>query len=133
VPTAAVQVVAEICRRFAEDEDPFPLLAEDITWKVPMLDQVEPFCGHRGVAEFFRLWLGTWEGYRFELEEIHETEDGRIVTLFTESGRGRGSGAPVALNALGIWTVEGGKVVHYHGYMDRDEGLRAAEHPRQPT
>jgi ketosteroid isomerase-like protein len=124
--TAAVNVVAEVCRRFAEDEDPFPLLADDITWKVPMLDQQEPFCGHRGVAEFFRLWLGTWEGYRFELEEIHETDDGRIVTLFTESGRGRGSGAPVHIRPLGIWTVDGGKVVHYRGYLDRDEGLREA-------
>jgi ketosteroid isomerase-like protein len=126
MPAAAVDIVTEVCRRFAENEDPFPLLAEDITWKVPMLDQVDAFCGHRGVAEFFRLWLGTWEGYRFELEEIHETPDGHIVTLFTESGRGRGSGAPVAIRPLGIWTVEHDKVVHYRGYMDRDEGLRDA-------
>jgi ketosteroid isomerase-like protein len=123
---AAVDVVTEVCRRFAENEDPFPLLDEDITWRVPMLDQLDAFCGHRGVAEFFRRWLGTWEGYRFELEEIREAADGRVVTLFTESGRGRGSGAPVTIRPLGIWTVEDGKVVDYHGYMDREEGLRAA-------
>jgi ketosteroid isomerase-like protein len=124
--TAAVDIVTEVCRRFAENENPFDLLAEDVTWRVPMLDQLEPFCGHRGVAEFFRRWLGTWEGYRFELEEIHQTDDGRVVTLFTESGRGRGSGAPVTIKPLGIWTVEGGKVVNYRGYMNRDEGRRAA-------
>src|SRR5215212_1097098 len=123
---APVDIVREVCRRLADNEDPFDLLAEDITWKVPMLDQQEPFCGHRGVAEFFRRWLGTWEGYRFELEDIREVPDGRVVTLFTESGRGRGSGAPVQIRPLGIWTVKDGKVVDYRGFMDRDEGLREA-------
>jgi len=123
---AAVEIVSEVCRRFADNEDPFPLLAEDITWKVPMLDRQEAFCGHRGVAEFFRLWLGTWEGYQFELEEIHPIADGRVVTLFTERGRGRGSGAPVAIRPVGIWTVEEDKVVDYRGYQDRDEGRLAA-------
>ena len=123
---AAAEIVSEVCRRFAEDEDPFPLLDENITWKVPMLDQQEPFCGHRGVAEFFRRWLGTWEGYEFELEEMHPCTDGRVVTLFTERGRGRGSGVPVEIHPLGIWTVRDGLVVAYRGYMDRDEGLREA-------
>ena len=123
---AALEVVTEVCRRFSDNENPFELLAEDITWKVPMLDQQEAFCGHRGVAEFFRRWLGTWEGYEFELEELRVAADGRIVSLFTERGRGRGSGAPVTIRPLGIWTVQNGKVTHYRGYMDRSEGLREA-------
>ena len=123
---AAVDIVTEVCRRFAADEDPFPLLSQDITWKVPMLDQQEAFCGHPGLAEFLRRWLGTWEGYTFELEEILAAPDGRVVTLITESGRGRGSGAPVEMRPMGIWTVEDSKVVHYRGDMDRDEGLREA-------
>jgi ketosteroid isomerase-like protein len=123
---AALEVVTEVCRRFSDNENPFELLAEDITWKVPMLDQQEAFCGHRGVAEFFRRWLGTWEGYEFELEELRVAADGRIVSLFTERGRGRGSGAPVTIRPLGIWTVQNGKVTHYRGYMDHSEGLREA-------
>jgi ketosteroid isomerase-like protein len=122
----ALRIVTEVCRRFAENEDPFELLSEDVVWTVPMLDQQDSFCGHRGVAEFFRRWLGTWEGYRFEIEEIREVGDGRVVTLFTESGRGRGSGAPVQIRPLGIWTVRDGKVVDYRGFMDRNEGLREA-------
>jgi ketosteroid isomerase-like protein len=122
----ALRIVTEVCRRFAENEDPFELLSEDVVWTVPMLDQQDSFCGHRGVAEFFRRWLGTWEGYRFEIEEIREVGDGRVVTLFTESGRGRGSGAPVQIRPLGIWTVRDGKVVDYRGFMDRSEGLHEA-------
>ena len=123
---AAVDIVTEVCRRFAENENPFELLDENVVWEVPMFDHDDPFRGHRGVAEFFRRWLGTWEGYEFELDELHECSDGRIVTLFTERGRGRGSGAPVEIHPLGIWTVDGSKVVAYRGYMDRDEGLRDA-------
>ena len=40
---AAVEIVTEVCRRFADNEQPFDLLAEDITWKVPMLDQQDAF------------------------------------------------------------------------------------------
>ena len=47
-------------------------------------------------------------------------------TPLTERGRGRGSGAPVEIHPLGIWTVDAGKVVAYRGYMDREEGLREA-------
>jgi ketosteroid isomerase-like protein len=122
----AVDIVTEVCRRFADNEDPFELLLEDVVWEVPMFDHDDPFCGHRGVAEFFRRWLGTWEGYEFELEEIHDVGDDRVVTLFTERGRGRGSGAPVEIRPLGIWTVRDDKVVEYRGYMDRAEGLHAA-------
>jgi ketosteroid isomerase-like protein len=122
----AVDIVTEVCRRFADNEDPFELLSEDVVWEVPMFDHDDPFCGHRGVAEFFRRWLGTWEGYEFELEEIHDVGDDRVVTLFTERGRGRGSGAPVEIRPLGIWTVRDDKVVEYRGYMDRAEGLHAA-------
>jgi ketosteroid isomerase-like protein len=122
--TAAVDIVTEVCRRFADDEDPFELLADDVVWEVPMFDHDESFHGHLGVAEFFRRWLGTWEGYEFELEEMHPCTDGRVVTLFTERGRGRGSGVPVEIRPLGVWTVADGKVVAYRGYMDRDEGLR---------
>jgi ketosteroid isomerase-like protein len=125
--SAAVDIVSEVSRRFTRDENPFELLSEDIVWEVPMFDHDHPFRGHRGVAEFFRRWLGTWEGYEYELEEMHECRDGRVVTLFTERGRGRGSGAPVEIRPLGIWTVRDGKVVAYRGYMDRDEGLRDAD------
>jgi ketosteroid isomerase-like protein len=125
--TAATDIVTEVCRRFAADENPFDLLSDDIVWSVPMFDHDESFQGHRGVAEFFRRWLGTWEGYEYVLEELHPCTDGRVVTLFTERGRGRGSGVPVEIRPLGIWTVRDGKVIVYRGYMDRDEGLRDAD------
>ena len=110
---AAVDIVT-VCRRRAE-RGPVRAPRRRRRLGSPDVRPRRPFCGHRGVAEFFRRWLGTWEGYEFELEELHQCGDGRVVTLFTERGRAAGSGAPVEIHPLGIWTVEGGKVVAYRG------------------
>jgi len=119
-----VDVVREIYRRFAEGEDPFPLIDENVIWDVPMLEG--EFHGHLGVAEFFRHWIGTWDDYKISLEEIMPTPDGRVVAMFCEEGSGRGSGVPVHLHPGSVWEVRDGKAVAYHGYLDRAEALEAA-------
>jgi ketosteroid isomerase-like protein len=127
IERAPIDVVRELYRRFIFDEDPFDLLADDVVWEAPILDQPEDaFRGHIGVADFFRRWLGTWDYYKIELESVVEAPDGRIVSFFTEKASGRRSGAQVQLSLLGLWTVRDGKVAHYKGYTDRREGLRAA-------
>jgi ketosteroid isomerase-like protein len=127
MPPAPSAVVEQCYERFANDELPWDLLAEDIVWDVPMVDAGgEGFHGHAGVADFFRRWIGTWEDYSFGVEETRELPDGRILSLFWERGRGKGSGAQVELRPAGIWTVTDGKVVHYRGYLDRDEAMRDA-------
>ena len=124
---APIDVVREVYRRYIFDEDPFDLLAEDVVWEVPMLDQPEgAFRGHYGVADFFRRWLGTWDHYRIDLEQAREMSDGRIFTLFIERARGKGSGVEVQMKPAGIWTVREGKVVHYRGFLDRADALREA-------
>jgi ketosteroid isomerase-like protein len=119
-----VDVVREIFRRFATGEDPFPLLDENVTWDVPMV--AGHYTGHRGVAEFFRHWIGTWDDYKIVLESIMPTPDGRVLAMFCEEGSGRGSGVPVHLHPASIWEVRDGKAVSYHGYTDHGEALKAA-------
>jgi hypothetical protein len=75
-----VAIVREIYRRFADGDDPFSLLDEQITWDVPMVPS--HYEGHRGVAEFFRNWIGTWDDYKISLEKIMPTPDGRVLVMF---------------------------------------------------
>ena len=119
-----VDVVRELYRRFADGDDPFPLLDENVVWDAPMVEG--KYYGHRGVAEFFRHWIGTWDDYKIFLEDIMPTPDGRVVAMFCEEGSGRGSGVPVHLHPAGLWEVRDGKVASYHGYLDRAEALKAA-------
>ena len=117
-------VVRELYRRMGAGEDPFPLFDEEIVWDVPMVEGT--YHGHRGVAEFFRHWIGTWDDYRIVLEELSATADGRVLALFCEEGSGRGSGVPVHLHPASVWEVRDAKAVSYRGYLDRDEARRDA-------
>jgi ketosteroid isomerase-like protein len=122
---AAVEIVTELFRRFRAGEDPFPLLDDNIDWTVEMLDTPQGESrGHRGVAEFFRRWLGTWDQYEMTLEEVREARDGRVVAFFRERATGRGSGVPVEMFPGAVVEVHDDKVVSYRGYADRDDALR---------
>src|SRR4026209_1980769 len=44
--------------------------------------------GHDGVREAFRIWLGTWEDYRQERDELVDAGDEVIVPV-REYGRGK--------------------------------------------
>jgi len=120
--TEPVDVVREIFRCFAEGDDPFPLIDENVVWNVPMVEGT--YLGHRGVGEFFRHWIGTWDDYRITLEQIMPTPDGRVLAMFCEQGSGRGSGVPVHLHPASVWEVRGGKAISYHGYIDHGDALR---------
>jgi ketosteroid isomerase-like protein len=123
----AVQVVVECCEGFARGEVPWHLLDEQIEWEITeMVDQRGTFHGHDGVRDFMRTWLGTWEDYSFQLEDLIPAPDDRVLVLFTERGRGKGSGAQVEIRPAGLWTVRHGKVVHYRGYNDRAQARRDA-------
>src|SRR3954454_9071019 len=102
----AVEVVTALYRRFERGEAPFDLLAEDVAWRVETLDApVDAWTGHRGVAEFIRLWLGSWDNYEFEFEEARDLPDGRVLAFFTERATGRGSGVPVEIRPAAIVEV----------------------------
>src|SRR3954453_3855091 len=122
--SAPVEVVTELFRRFADGDDPFPLLDENVTWTSTTVEG--PFIGHRGVAEFFRTWVGTWDEYRILLEQVMPAPDGRVIAMFCEEGSGRGSGVRVDLHSASVWQVKDGKVVSYKAYRDRDEALKDA-------
>ena len=126
-PRAAIDVVSDLFARFQAGGDIFALMDEDISWEVEVLDTPEePSRGHRGVADFLRRWLGTWDSYTFELEEVREAPDGRVVAFFREEAMGRGSRVPVEMRPGAVIEVRDGKVVTYHGYADRSDALREA-------
>ena len=125
--SAAAEIVTELFRRFEAGEDPFPLLDDDVAWTVEMLHTPEGEArGHRGVAEFFRRWLGTWDQYEVKLEEVRDAPDGRVVAFFRERATGRGSGVPVEMSPGAVITVRDGKIVAYRGYADREDALADA-------
>ena len=84
------------------------------------------FHGHAGVTEAVRTWLGAWEGWRLEVEEIIDLGGERVLVLARESGRGKGSGMEIEHPHIGIVTVRDSKIVHMVGYVERGQALEAA-------
>lgn len=77
------------------------------------------------VASHFRSWLGAWEYYRVEPEELIEVGE-EVVVVSRETARGRGSGAEVhARRVTGVYTVRHGKVVRLRRFADKATALSA--------
>jgi ketosteroid isomerase-like protein len=81
--------------------------------------------GREGVAEAMRVWSGTWEDWKVEVKEIIDAGD-RVLLIAQESGRGKGSGVEIDQLVFAIFTLRNGKIVHWKGFVDRDQALEAA-------
>jgi ketosteroid isomerase-like protein len=81
--------------------------------------------GRDGVREFYDKWFGTWDELRIESQGVIELPDERVVSLIQVSGRGKGSGVEVTLEAADVFTLRDGKVIQMTGYPKRAEALEA--------
>jgi ketosteroid isomerase-like protein len=81
--------------------------------------------GHEGVAEAMRVWVGAWEDWKFEVQEIIDAGD-RVLLIARESGRGKGSGIEIDQPNFIVFTLRDGKIVRWQGFVHRDAALEAA-------
>jgi ketosteroid isomerase-like protein len=72
-----------------------------------------------------RSWLGAFEDYSREVEELIDAGD-NVVSVVRVWGKGKGSGAPVEGRIAQVWTFRDGKVVRYREFPDRAQALKAA-------
>ena len=121
-----VELVRECCEAFDRDEYEAALgvLHPEISYELTHFPDGQIYRGHEGVREAFRIWLGAWEGYRAEREEIIDAGDDVIVAT-REFGRGKGSGLQLDRLTFGIWTVRQNKVVRIQFRSTKAEALEA--------
>jgi ketosteroid isomerase-like protein len=84
--------------------------------------------GRDGVFEGMRRWVSSWESYEMELDDFIDAGD-RVVVLFRERGKGRGSGVETVSHPGAVWTVEGGSVVRMQPFSSRADAFAAAGIP----
>jgi hypothetical protein len=82
------------------------------------------------VDGFMSTWseaLTAWETYVvFEIEEVRELPDGRILLLIRSHGRSKAAGVEIEGEHGNIFTVRKGKLLRFEQYFDRGEALEAA-------
>ena len=73
----------------------------------------------------FRDWVGAFEAWGYEAEEIIDAGDAAVVQLH-QWGRGKGSGATVENRFWQVWTVREGKVTRATHHVEKARALEAA-------
>jgi ketosteroid isomerase-like protein len=99
------------------------LLDENIVW-VSHIDDPNPpvTLGKGDVANLIRSWVGAWEDFRFEVEDLTEVGDSVLLEI-RETGRSRLGGAPMEHRYANIWTFRGGRIIRGDAYRTREDAL----------
>jgi ketosteroid isomerase-like protein len=82
-----------------------------------------------GIAEMAKAWgrmVNAWDGLTADPEEFREIDDGRILVLLHNSGRGRESGIEleeISAKSANVFTIREGRVTKLVLYWDRDRAI----------
>jgi ketosteroid isomerase-like protein len=122
-----VEVVRRLHEAFlgGDYEAALACFADDAVTDMTVRPDGRLYHGPQGMFEAMAVWIQMWDDYRFEPEDYVDAGDERVVLLWTEYGRGKGSTAPVEIRGGTVWTVRGGKVVRVKPYTNRDRALEA--------
>jgi ketosteroid isomerase-like protein len=116
-----------IARR--DSEAVLDLYDPDVEWDMsgyPYGDMLERRSrGHAALRAFWRELYEAWESYEHDCHELIDAGD-QVVSIVTDRGRGRASGADVEISAYGVWTIRAGRIVRAEWFSTREDALEAA-------
>jgi ketosteroid isomerase-like protein len=113
----------------AAQEDPeafFSIFDQNVEWDMSGagLPDAKTYHGPEGVREFFRGWIGPFDDFDYEAEEVIDAGDS-VIVLLHQWGRGKGSGVLVESRFWQVWTLRDGKVVRFKNFPERGQALEA--------
>ncbi|MEK6252713.1 MAG: nuclear transport factor 2 family protein [Actinomycetota bacterium] len=82
--------------------------------------------GLEGLLELMSEWTSTWDEYEFEVADLVEAAEDRVVGILRERGRMKDSESWVEHVRGVVWTIRAGKVLRYDEYPTKSEALEAA-------
>jgi ketosteroid isomerase-like protein len=81
--------------------------------------------GREELNTIISRWLGTWEEWREEIEEMRDLGD-QVYVIATQRGRGKGSGVEVENRYALLYEVHGDQITRMTVYIEAAEALEAA-------
>jgi hypothetical protein len=84
-----------------------------------------PAYGREALEREVIRYAGAFEDYTYEAERLTDLGGGAILAAVTETGRGKGSGAPVRQSYAMLYTVIDGKIARITGFPTEEEALEA--------
>jgi ketosteroid isomerase-like protein len=115
---ALAQGDLDAARRFLDPAFEFDVTRTDLNPRV--------YHGIEGLLELMGEWTSTWDDYEFEVAELVEAGNDRVVGLLRERGRMKGSDSWVEHVRGVIWTIRAGRVLRYEEHPTKHHALAAA-------
>jgi ketosteroid isomerase-like protein len=78
------------------------------------------------MVEFMRTWAEDFSDFAFEVEEVIDAGENRVVAIQRQVGTGKASGAPVEMRTATILRLESQRVVRIDIFLDPAKALEAA-------
>jgi ketosteroid isomerase-like protein len=122
-----VEIVRRCCEASARGDWEAAMMTvhPEIEYDLSRFPEGQVYHGHAGIREAFRIWLGAWQDYRQEWDEIIDAGDEAVVVIGRELGRGKASGVEVEQEVFAVWTMLDGKTIRIRFYPGREDALEA--------
>jgi ketosteroid isomerase-like protein len=88
-----------------------------------------PYRGHDGIRTWYRSLLDVYPDFGSEIEEVRELGEATIARMH-QSGRGRGSDAPIEDTTWQVIHARDGRIFRWRFVRTEADALEAAELPR---
>jgi ketosteroid isomerase-like protein len=90
------------------------------------LDPGAVYRRHEGVREFLGMVADAFEEFTYEVVELIEADEHRVLAMLRVNARGKESGLAVAMDVAHLWTLSGDKAVRLEAFVDRESARNAA-------
>jgi ketosteroid isomerase-like protein len=97
------------------------------------LDRGGAYRGHDGVREFLGMLDDAFDEFTYEVLELRELDEDRVLALLRVTARGKGSGLEVAKDAAHLWTLRGDKAIRLEAFADHESARAAAGSPSRAS
>jgi ketosteroid isomerase-like protein len=95
------------------------------------LDRDAVYRGHEGVREFLGMLDEAFDEFTYDVVEVTELDEDRVLSLLTVNARGKGSGLDVTMPAGHLWTLRGDKAIRLEAFADHESARAAADLPAE--
>ncbi len=99
--------------------------SEDVVVEAPARPDVTGGRGREALARLVGSWVGSWEDWSEEIDEVRDLGD-HVVVISTQRGRAKSSGIEIALQYPVLYEVRNGELSAVGLYGSLDEALKAA-------
>ncbi len=102
-------------------------LASGFVWDMSKYEgwpEQQRYEGVDGANRFLDDWVGAWDDWELEIEEIFDAGD-KVVVVVHQRGRARATGMTLDMVFAQIWTIRDGRLARMDMYSEPIDALRA--------